>query len=68
MGWWLFPAAAMAAAVLLVVALMGMPGNTSASGQGAQVMDIEAGANYDYSLTLPSSDDDFLIIDVTSAE
>jgi len=67
--WRLFPAAALAAAVLLVALFVVLPtGRAPAEAYFAEVDDIETGPDYEYIVRLPASDDDFLVIDVVSVE
>jgi anti-sigma factor RsiW len=65
-GWWVFPATALAAAVLLVAVFVGLP--VPSSMPTAQVDLLETGNGYDAMVRLPMDDDDILVIDVVNAD
>jgi len=67
-GWWIFPAAGLAAAVLLVTVIVGLTG-TPRSIPTAQVDVVETGPEYVAIVSPPLlGSDDVLMIDVVSAE
>jgi anti-sigma factor RsiW len=66
-GWWLLPAAGLAAAVLLVALVVGLPGART-SMPTAQVYQLETGPDYEAMVRLPMDDDDVLVIDVVQVE
>ncbi len=65
LGWWLFPAAAVAAAAIIVAVFLFSPAAPPPE-PSAEVTLIETGPGYDFGVTPPAKDDDFLIIDVTN--
>jgi uncharacterized protein YcfJ len=68
LGWWLFPAAGLAAAALLVAVVVGLPG-VHRSAPTAQVDLVETGPEYVAMVSVPLLDsDDVLRIDVVQAE
>ena len=67
--WWLFPATALAAAVILVALTFTLPWSpTPRATPAVQVVTIETDPNYEAMVRLPMNDDDFLVIDVVAVE
>lgn len=66
-GWWLMPAAGLAAAVLIVALFVG-PTPEHPDVPNAQILGIETDPDYEPIVRLPADDDDFLIIDVYHVE
>ena len=67
--WWLFPAAALAAAVLLVALVVELSWFAPPQpAPAAQVVSIETDPNYEAMVRLPMDADDFLVIDVVRVE
>ncbi len=63
-AWWLVPAGALAAAAAVMVVLLSMPKPEPP----AEITTLEVGPTYEYNVTLPAKEGDFLIIDVTNVE
>ena len=66
--WWLFPTAALAAAVLLVALILELPSPPAEITPTAEVVTLETGPDYEAMVRLPMDADDFLVIDVVRVE
>jgi len=64
---WLFPAVALAAAAAIIAVFFLLPG-PAPSRPAVEVTEVEVGPGYEYGVRLPSTDNDFLIIDVSNVE
>lgn len=63
-GGWMLPAAALAAAAVMVAVFLRGSGSKTES-PGIEITDLKTGLNYDATVDLPAQAGDFLVIDVT---